>query len=398
MNDRPNYNEGSARNVIIKLLCANGVLPYRFLKYTPYNIRYIWDVVHKMQEDGIVDIVRSKSSSPRKSKRLIVFKDYEKNKDTFEKGLPIDYQMLYEDVKYRSKNARFNQISEQERIYNIIEANLFFYWGGIPSDPDGRRRLVKFDDASDFAYYPIQEIKYATSYTDTVEMLPEKESNSYNKGKKVTGSKAVGLYTTPETLYTVYNVGNQPVKWAISGEKKIKLVTTVSKRGSEIDILPFNSCIVLTTGDKVLKTYIKGEEKSDSYSLDCLGRIYENVFVIKMDELGRKLIQIMAHKSYRQKILELILDENEITKDMKIDGYNSESNESILFGGIVSVDCLYAFYAAAVISKQKDDDMTYVLICFEEQEEMYEELLGNVCEIRTVGVDDIVNAAGFMII
>ena len=386
MNKNQYRRAGSGRNELINALCENGALPYDFLTMFPYRLDYMEKLAHRMNNEGIVNIAYN-SDNPRLRKKIITFSNFSRILPIIKGGL-TDYQIeKYQDNQNISKDIRYGEKSKQLRLYRNIETSMFFHYSKIPTYSTERKELDSMKDLDALAFYPSRDIKLAASYQD----------DTYSKDgiKKIVGSRMTGMYVSPGGLYSVFDSGKGKTKYDKTGEIKMKMAVNYAMNLSLESQMKNDAGIILHRTNKIYELLFQETDEKNEWSLNSLMTIYPDLYLVEVNDNGRKLLQIMGEPSWRIRILDELISPDMQTPNMKYDGYDIENKECLLFGGIVDISSLQNFIYSARTAKDIGKDEKYTLICFEFQEELFKSIANDVCDVQVCMVDEMIKACEF---
>lgn len=380
-----NYRKGK-RQEIIKLLHYCGSIPYSAINHLEESktSRMYHAVINKMQKEEVVEIVK------KNGEKQLILTDYENKSPLYTKAIASDYQDYYINIAITSRRVALNfNKSDAGKILRVNELILYMYSLGYATLPDQKENIVRCKEitTTPTTFYTSKEIKRGTNYKDLVEM---EDTN-----KTIIASRIDGLLISDGGIYPTYNLRNQNYLWKPQGELRIKLYIERLINNKHPDYIQSKGFVCKDTilfAKKIMlfSKMLSENAKNDSFKkMIGLGSLYTNIYALTSDTNGKKMLQIMTQKNWKQNMLQDLLPndfiEEGVYTTVSCDGFDKENGIYKLLFCIPNLAKLYMF---AMRAKIENKPTQFEVYCFTHQIPLVVALTEKKAKIKEVSLDD----------
>jgi len=361
--------------------------------------------IKEMKDEGLLEEIKvlSKREGYHKTIRLANIRPTNEN---YVKDFGINIGHYY---RYGINNARaisFTKKAAGIKAYRESEIVCMLSQTDIRIFPNEKVRVREDEKIPLYppAFYNSLEIKDGAGYKLRIGD-EEKED--------VVGSRIIGVITSEGGIYSVYHTEDKQIRWTkntegqmsnsitrftnercvnISDEEKEQIkagritkqeIKERKERGWEdipyTPITKISDAILVGVGDEI---FLKTMNNSSDGRLNLYESGYKSIYSIPYTKDGQKLIQLMTEENWKEKMLEVYLE----------DFSTNTKNSSIDCDGVSEEDCVLLFCIPDLIKLKKyingasymGDEKNYIIYCFDFQEEFIKRVTDGMAEIRVV--------------
>lgn len=293
-------------------------------------------------------------------------------------GLDLFNRVNPEAVDYFTNNYfRHNHAGEAKRIdrfHRVAEAVAFVRQAGFETCP--------------FALPILQMYSIEKVVPDEPSFYISKELKYFGDDNinKISFSRVTGALFYPGGCYAVYNSRDYLMLWKGRGESKVRdHLTKVARMNADIDEV--TSAILLGSDYGIaeitlqsLSDYKKAENRFDS--------IYDYLYFLPLDSFGVRLLRIMTVPDWKEKLLDLLFDPDDLSVDTGNFEYDAYENGRYVISFLDSDIIRLNRFAGSSGGKEEETSV----ICFPEQVAFVRRLVGPKVKIDTVTLEMVENA------
>ena len=275
-------------------------------------------------------------------------------------------------------NAHLSGAADRiDRSHRLAETVAFFRLIGVETCPfelpELQLNLFQKTVPDDPVFYTSHELKHIGE--DSV--------------SKVAFSRITGMLFSSGGCYAVYNSRDYRMEWNGRGEGKVKLhLSSVARMNAGDNEV--TSAIMLASGYEIAQPTLAFLGKVNRVE-NRFDRIYAHLHFIPMDSFGAKLSKLLMLPDWKQTMLELLFDDEEISGTGATFCYDAIRDETYMFSFLDSdIFRLNAFWDTVRYHKFKAS-----VICFPEQVPFLRSLLRDKVSLQTVTMEMVESAINF---
>lgn len=305
----------------------------------------------------------------------------EKNARTIrisQKGVFVLSLVNPDAAKYYARvfgNAHLSGAADRiDRAHRLAESVAFFRLVGVETCPFflPNLQLEVFQQTALYepAFYTSHELKHFGG--DSV--------------NKVAFSRITGILFSSGGSYAVYNSRDYRMEWNGRGEGKVLVhLQNVARMNAGQDEM--DSAIMLATDYDIAQLTLAFLGKVNRVE-NRFDKIYTHLHFIPMDSYGVRLAKILMLPDWKQILLELLFDDDELAGMGATFGYDAIRDGAYVLSFLDSdIFRLHAFWDTVRVQKYKA-----TVICFPEQVPFLRSYLRNKVSLQTVTMDMVENA------
>lgn len=272
-------------------------------------------------------------------------------------------------------NAHLSSAEERiDRAHRLAESVAFFRLVGVETCPfilpTLQLKLFQRTVPNEPAFYTSHELKHFGG--DSV--------------SKVAFSRITGMLFSSGGNYAVYNSRDYRMEWNGRGEGKVLVhlqgVARMNGGQEEMD-----SAMMLASDYSIAQLTLAFLGKVNRVE-NRFDKIYTHLHLIPMDSFGTRLVKILALPDWRQTLLELLFDDDELAGVGATFGYDAIRDGAYVLSFLDSdIFRLHAFWDTVRVQKYKAS-----VICFPEQVPFLRSYLRGKVNLQTVTMDMVENA------
>lgn len=228
-----------------------------------------------------------------------------------------------------------------------------------------------------------------------IEVIPFKEPAFYhsrvlkvlgkNDLKKNQFTRIIGAIFYETGCYVIYNTRNAVMKWC--GEGEIKTRQTMTKISSKNSMITEPSSAILfgKSYETALRTV--RELETDRKEEQSFGAVYTQIHFIPMDDFGTKLLQILVSPDWKDVLLDLLFEPDQIRQEIGTFPYDAKVGGHYVLSFLDSdIVKLYRFYDHVI----KNTD-PWLVVCFDSQTDFLRAYMGEGVHLRIINMDEIMD-------
>ena len=272
-------------------------------------------------------------------------------------------------------NHKFpGDLAHIERNYRVAEAAAMFFRAGIQMQayelPVLQNQKIDLTVPGYPAYYLAKDIK----------KIGASEMN------KTMFTRITGALFSPGGVYAVYNTRNAVMKWNGMGEFKalhdLLEISRMNAGGFDIQ-----SAILFGVSHEIALRTLQETEKNRRLEFR-FDNIYQHIYFVPMDAFGIKLLQLFVIPEWKEKLNELLFDEDALAHDKSIMEYDAFINHTYVYS--------FLDYNIARLIRLREALQTgmksYEILCYPEQIDLINQFLGPGVCMKTVQLDVVLHA------
>lgn len=378
-------NSAGVRNRLILLAMICGCIPYKKL-YLVANSKAATNYLtykrkaKEMIREGIFE-EHILSLSNREPVRLLTLAGNPQSRSEYEYDVPRALMEWYDNVTvndaYQIKviNKDTDQQTRKLRITRNAETLMFFL--GLGFDVlKGECSDLKADMQNHKeVFYTSRQVKGIYENEDS----PRYKSD-FDKNQQLITTRMNGLILTCGGNYQIYNMGRTISSYSYTGESKIREYTNRALAEKNIDRA--DKAIMLAEKQSIYSRMYMPRHIREERGIDGLIGSYEEVLALTLDKDGQALMKRIAKdKNWKDKIYKTMLtpdQQKNVPIDSPADGV--DGNISIFVYCVPDIKRFRRFLNRAKLVEERE---SYVVMCYEFQKDMLEEVIGKYAKVFT---------------
>ena len=264
-------------------------------------------------------------------------------------------------------------IGNIERNHRVAEAVCMILRSGIEILPHktpllqmGRIKVIPFEEP---AFYSSRMLKILGN----------------NDLKKNQFTRMIGAIFYETGCYVIYNTRDAVMKWC--GEGEIKTRQTITKISSKNSITTEPSSAILFGKNYDIAFRTIQELEKDRKEEQSFGAIYTQIHFIPMDDFGTKLLQILVYSDWKDVLLDLLFESDQIRREIGTFPYDAKVGGHYVLSFLDSdIVKLYRFYDHVI--KNADP---WLVVCFDSQTDFLRAYMGAGVHLRIIKMDEIMD-------
>ena len=368
------FREDSYSYNILRIIAMSGEFPYQSLYLIDGNERLIKRTVLNMKKEGYVTIL---GKGPMKTIRITkkAFTPLQKMGD----GLLEHYLSVTDNHHFRGgkdKTAdriiwRRHRMAEILCMFDDLGAKI---WSSekpsLTLDPKEKPCISK----NDLIFYTSREMKNA----------------DIEQRYKTEFTRIMGVLFSPGGVYGVYNTNKGLMKWNKQGEGKAQvLIEDIVSINCSNEYSSLDNAIMFGKDMSVALDILNsngGKKDINDFELLSFDNTYNNIYYITLDDEGLYQLSLLTQNNWYDAIRYSIFPEeflNTTYLSVDCDAYDKAHNKYIMMFLDGNIGKLKRFKEASFDNKNKK----YEVVCFDWQEEMLREYLGDNATLLVITSD-----------
>lgn len=370
-------NSSGTRNSLISLAMICGCIPYKKMYLLAKNTQTYKKKAKEMIREGIFEEHILKFAN-RESVKLLTLAGNSQSRMEYEYDVPKTLMDYYDNITvsdaYQIKVINMDTEQQTRKIRITRNAEVMMFFIGLGYDVLKGECL---DLKSDIQYH--KEIFYTSRQVKgTYEGDDQRFKADFDKNQQLINTRMNGLILTPGGNYQIYNMGRTVSSYSYTGESKIREYTNRALAEKNKDRA--DKAIMLAERQSIYSRLYVPRHIREERGIDGLVGSYEEVLALTLDKDGQNLMKFISkNKNWKNTIYKTVLtpgQQNKVPIDSPADGIDGDT--SIFVYCVPDIKRFRMFLNKA---KLVEDREKHVVICYEFQKEMLEDVIGKYAKV-----------------